>query len=396
MFTFRALICVAFFVAPLPAQLAMQNPQDIDKINHLMSGEGEWDKLDCHVQTYKPFLDFAFRFEAGYVVRCSLAQFEGKESFLASYTRVRPVNGTPVVLADQFHIPAIPPERRQGFNWQRFHEEAEFSGVFAAGEGEYQVDLAILDNRKRLFQKSWKVKVVPHGKENKTPLVIKPYTAASTAMPPWHGHPEPTGDGPRITVFLDAAPIFPFALRLRAWDRAFLLTSLASLLHQVNASSARVVVFNLDQQRVVFQEENFRRSSFRKIVDSLQNLELGTVSYKNLQRQFGWLEMLTRLMNEEKNAVQSPDAIIFLGPTNRIMQKIPREYLESCQSFGSRIYYFEYFPYFGAEFPDTIHQLTNTCHGNVYKIHTAADFAEAIEKVQHKIQADGAESSRMQ
>jgi hypothetical protein len=396
MFTFRALIWVAFFAVPLRAQFVMQNPQDIDKVNRLMSGEGEWGKLDCRVQTYKPFLDFSFRFESGYVVRCPLAQFEGKESFLASYTRVTPVNGTPVVLADRFQIAPMPRERSRGFDWKHFHEEAEFSGVFAAGEGEYQVDLAVLDHQKRLFQKNWRVKVVPHGKESKTPLVIKPYTAASTTLPPWHGHPEPTGDGPHITVLLDAAPMFPFALKLRAWDRAFLLTSLASLLHHVNAGSARVVAFNLDQQRVIFQEEDFRRGSFRKLVDSLQNLELGTVSYKNLQHQFGWLEVLTRLMNEEKSAAQSPDAIIFLGPTNRIMQKIPREYLQSCQDFGSRIYYFEYFPYFGAEFPDTIHQLTNTCHGNVYKIHTAADFAEAIEKVQRKIQADGAEGSRIQ
>ena len=396
MFAFRALIWAVFFAASLPAQFAMQNPQDTDKVNRLMNGEGEWGKLNCRAQTYRPFLDFAFRFEAGYVVRCSLAQFEGQQAVLASYTRVRPVNGTPLLLADRFGIAGIPPERGRGFEWKHFHEEAEFSGVFAVGEGEYQVDLAVLDNQKRLFRKNWTVKVVPHGKESKTPLTVKPYTAVSTAVPPWHGHPEGTGDGPRITVFLDAAPIFPFALKLRAWDRAFLLTSLASLLRQVNAGYTRVVAFNLDQQRVIFQEEDFHRSSFRKLVDSLQSLELGTVSYKDLQHQLGWLEVLTKLMNEEKSAEQSPDAVIFLGPTNRIMQKIPREYLESCQSFGSRIFYFEYFPYLGAEFPDTIHQLTNTCHGNVYKIHTAADFAEAIEKVQRKIQADGAESPRMQ
>jgi hypothetical protein len=106
--------------------------------------------------------------------------------------------------------------------------------------------------------------------------------------------------------------------------------------------------------------------------------------------------LLLKLVDEQGQALRSPDAVIFLGPTNRILNKIPREYLESCQSFGSRIFYFEYFPYVGAEFPDTIHQLTNTCHGNVYKIHTAADFAEAIEKVQRKIQADGADGSHTQ
>ena len=391
MFSFRVFIWVAFCAVPLSAQMALQNPRDVSLVDRFINGEGGGGKLNCHVQTYRPFLDFSFRFEAGYVVRCSLAQFEGREATLASYTRVRPVNGTSLTLGDRFQIPAIPEERRSGFNWKHFHGEAEFSGVFAAGEGEYSVDLAVVDNRERIFRKDWTVKIVPHGKESKTPFTIKPYTAASTALPPWRGRPESKGRDLRVSVLLDAAPIFPLALKLRAWDRAFLLSSLASLVRQVNAGSTRVIAFNLDQQRVVFRDEDFRHSSFRKLVESLQSLELGTVSYKNLQRQAGWLEVLIKLINEEGNAPHSPDAVIFLGPTNRIMEKIPREYLGGCQNLGSRIFYFEYFPYVGAEFPDAIHQLTNTCHGNVYKIHTAADFAEAIDKVQRRIQSDGTE-----
>lgn len=396
MITVRAFVWVLFLAAPLAAQWTLQNPRDISSVDRFMNGEIEGGKLNCHAQTYRPFLDFAFRFEAGYVVRCSLAQFEGKEAKLAAYTRVKPVGGTAVILGDGFQIPAIPQERRSNFNWKRFHEEIEFSGVFAAGEGEYQVELAVLDNAQRVFRKNWKIKIAPHGKETKTPLAIKPHTAASTSVPPWHGHPEGAGKDLRISVFLDAAPVLPLALKLRAWDRAFLLSSLASLVREVDASSTRVVAFNLDQQRVIFRDENFRRNSFRKLVEALQSLELGTVSYKNLQRQTGWLEVLLKLLSEEENALHSPHAVIFLGPANRIMQKIPREYLESCQSFGNRIFYFEYFPFIGAEFPDTIHQLTNTCHGNVYKIHSAADFAEAIEKMQRKLQGDNAESSRTQ
>ena len=396
MFRFRALTWVAFFAVPLQAQMALQNPRDLSLVDRLINGEGGGGKLNCHVQAYRPFLDFSFRFEAGYVVRCSLGQFEGKEAIIAAYTRVRPVNGTPLILGERFQIPAVPEELRGGFNWKRFHDEAEFSGVFAAGEGEYRVDFAVIDNQERVFRKNWTVKIAAHGKERVTPFALRPNTAASTALPPWHGHEESTKRDLRVSILLDAAPVFPLALKLRAWDRAFLLNSLASLVRQINAGSTQVVAFNLDQQRVIFRDENFRRGSFRKLVESLQGLELGTVSYKNLQRQAGWLEVLLRLLDEEKREPHSPDAIIFLGPTNRIMQKVPREYLESCQSFGGRIFYLEYFPTIGAEFPDAIHQLTNTCHGNVYKIHTAADFAEALEKVQRKIQADSAEGSRTQ
>ncbi len=396
MLRFRALIWVVFLAVPLQAQIALQKPRDIDLVNRLLNGEGGSGKLNCHVQPYRPFLDFSFRFEAGYVIRCSLGQFEGKETTIASYARVSSVSGKPLTLGDRFQIPAIPEERRSGFNWRRFHDEAEFSGVFAAGEGEYRVDLAVIDNQERVFRKNWTVKIAVHGKERATPFSIKPDTAVSTALPPWHGHEESAGRDLRVSVLLDATPIYPFALKLRAWDRAFLLSSLASLVRQVNAGSTQVVAFNLDQQRVIFRDDDFHRNSFRKLVESLQSLELGTVSYKNLQRQAGWLEVLLNLLSEEETALRSPDAVIFLGPTNRIMQKIPREYLGNCQNLGSRIFYLEYFPYVGAEFPDAIHQLTNTCHGNVYKIHTAADFAEALEKVQRKIQVEGVEGTRTQ
>ena len=392
----RALIWLAVFAASLPAQTALQNSRDISLVERLFHGEGGNGKLNCHVQTYQPFLDFSFRFEAGYVVRCSLNQFEGKETAMAAYTRVSPVNGTPLILGDRFQIPAMPAERRSGFNWKHFHDEVEFSGVFASGEGEYRVDLAVIDNQERVFRKSWTVKAIPHGKERATPFAIGPNTAASTALPPWHGHEERARRDLRVAVFLDAAPVFPLALKLRAWDRAFLLSSLASLVRQINAGSTEVVAFNLDQQRVIFRDEHFRHGSFRKLVDSLQSLELGTVSYKNLQRQTGWLELRLQILGEQGRTLHPPDAVIFLGPANRILEKIPHEYLENCQNFGSRMFYFEYFPYIGAEFPDTIHQLTNACHGNIYKIHAAADFAEAIEKMQRKVQADGADHSRTQ
>src|SRR3982750_1836964 len=136
MFSFRAFIWIAFFAVPLPAQIALQNPQDISLVDRLISGEDEGQKLNCHVQTYRPFLDFSFRFEAGYVVRCPLGQFEGKETTIASYTRVSPIRGAPLTLGGRFQIPAIPQARRSDFNWKRFHDEAEFSGVFATGEGE--------------------------------------------------------------------------------------------------------------------------------------------------------------------------------------------------------------------------------------------------------------------
>ena len=57
--------------------------------------------LNCRVKPVEPFLDFAFRFEAGYLVRCPIREFEGKESTVLVFLRITPEGQSPVLLGDQ-------------------------------------------------------------------------------------------------------------------------------------------------------------------------------------------------------------------------------------------------------------------------------------------------------
>ncbi len=291
-------------------------------------------QLTCQVQHSSPVLNFAFRFEARFIVDCPLAQFEGRPSQVVSYIRVKPRGSAPIVLGERFQLPAIPPKRSNDFRWSRFHEQAEWSGVFTAGEGEYPVDLLVMDDRNRFYRTSWKERAVPHGKERMVKVAMTPNTAASASVMFWSDNPEVREKGPRIDVLLDAAPLFPRALSLRAWDRAFLMNSLSSLLRTLHPESVRLTAFNLDQQREIFREDNFSRHSFRKLFRSLQDLELGTVSYRNLA-QAGWSGLLSGLVTTEMQRQDPPEAIIFLGPSARILDKLPREMLSSCET-GNR------------------------------------------------------------
>ncbi len=367
------------------AQMPLQDPDRISLLNQIMDGRITSDSLRCEVQTFKPFLDFALRFEAGYVVRCPLSQFEGRNAAVASYLRVQPEGGQPVFLGESFYMPEMPDAMRANFVWKHLHEQAEFSGVFAAGTGEYAVELVVIDDRQRIFSKGWHVKMALTRNERKAEVAMKPDTAESAAIPPWHKEGSKS-EGRQLTVFLDAAPIFPNAQRLRAWDRAFLMSSLASLLRGVNPSKVRVVAFNLDQQREIFREESFGREQFGKLGEALRRLELGSVSYKTLQASYGWADLLRGMVRQESQGTQPADAVVFLGPNLRNLNKIPKELL-SCESLNSKLYYLEFFPITGAEFPDTIHQLTSTCHGSVYKMHSPADLAEAINKLQARLPA---------
>ena len=368
-------------------QMPVLEPDQIQLLNRVLSGELTSDPLKCEVQTMRPFLDFAFRFEIGYVIRCPLAQFQGQNTAVAAYLRIQPDGGKPVFLGEGFHMPEMPAGTRATYSWKHLHDEAEFSGVFAAGTGTYRVELLVIDDRQRIYRKKWEVKINPGRNERKAQIAIQPDTAASAAIPPWHdARQKSEKTGPQLTVLLDAAPIFPAAQKLRAWDRAFLMSSLTSLLRGIQPSSVRLIAFNLEQQREVYHEEMFSREQFPKLGEALRRLELGSVSYKTLQAQHGWANLLTSLVNRETRGKRTADAVVFLGPNNRNITKIPKEWLP-CEGLNAKLYYLEFFPVPGSEFPDTIHQLTNSCHGSVYRMHSPADLADAITKLQARIPA---------
>lgn len=379
---------IVLFAALARAQAPIEKPADAKLVEEAMDDKSPGKQLTCQVRNLPAVLNFAFRFELRYIVDCPLAQFEGRPSQVVSYIRVKPKGRSPIILGDRFQLPEIPANRREAFRWNRFHEQAEWSGVFTAGEGEYPVDLLVMDDRSRFFRKSWKEKAELHGKERMVNVAMTPNTAASASVLFWSDNPEVREKGPRIDVLLDAAPLFPKELSLRAWDRAFLMNSLSSLLRTLHPDAVRVSAFNLDQQKQIFEEENFTRHSFRKLFHSLQQLELGSVSYRNM-REGGWSELLTNLISTRTKRDNPPEAIIFLGPSARILDKLPRETLSSsCESGGAPIFYFKFSATPGNEFPDAIHHLTNACHGTVFTLHNAGDFAEAINKVQRKIRPE--------
>ena len=352
-----------------------------------MDGRLTSDPLQCEVQTFKPFFDFAFRFEAGYVIRCPLAQFQGQNTAVFAYLRLEPQGAPPVFLGEAFRMPQMPDSMNANYVWKHLRDEAEFSGVFAAGPGEYRVKLVVIDDRHRIYQKRWTVKISPGRSERKAEIAIKPNSVESAAFPPWRAtRSESRRDGPQLTVLLDAAPISPNAQKLRAWDRAFLMSSLASLLRSVGPSKVRLVAFNLEQQREIYREDSFSQEHFARLAEALRRLELGSVSYKTLQASYGWADLLRGMIRQETQLRPTADAVVFLGPNLRNLNKIPKELL-ACENLNSRLYYLEYFPVLGSEFPDAIHQLTSTCHGSVYRMHSPGDLADAISKLQARLAA---------
>jgi hypothetical protein len=388
-----ALVLVAAFVPLLHAQSAMA-PKDLDNFNAAFD-KFKGDKLDCGVHPLPVFLDFTFRFEVRFIVDCPLRSFGGTATEFRTLLRVSPAAGKPVILGDQFDIPAAPP----GFKFQehrlfRAEMEIEFSGAFAVGEGEYEVELLAFDKARHVYRHSWKVKAWPHGDENKAEIPIQAGTVAPLDSLPFAASPARDSAALRLTLLLNAAPMNRNALKLRAWDRAFLLGSLASLLHQFPNASVRLVAFNLDQQQEIFRQEQFNESTLPALSAALRSLELGAVSYHTLERTTGWAELLANLVQQQSSIDPASNAVIFLGPNGQPDRKVPREMLTPQSGALPRVFYFEYFPRFGYEFPDAIHNLTNALKGRVFKLHSPGDLAENIQKMQKELDREFGASSR--
>ena len=197
----------------------------------------------------------------------------------------------------------------------------------------------------------------------------------------------------RLTVLLHAAPLSARTTRFHIRDRLTLLGSLASLLESLPARSVRLIIFNLDKQKVLFHDDAFTPDEFARAAQSMNGLELQLIDYDILKNRHGHIDLLTQLVNRELNAKESSDAVIFLGPATRYFDKVPQESLEEPAGGAPRFFYFQYKPYYRrprptAEFPDSIESAVKKVHGRKFVIRTAREFAKAIRQVDVRMTAE--------
>ena len=361
-----------FTALPAAAQQPL-NPADSKRITQVFDHGGPIDPLHCVIQPRSPAFDFAYRFELAYWVTCSLTRFGGHATDVLIFARVTPEGGTPQFLGQAIHLPETPPNKLK--------QNIVITGGVAVGEGDYRVELLVGDRISgRISRRSWEEHVKRSGKQEAAEVAIPPHAILPLAVRPWPIQMD--AKGLRVTVLLDAAPLNPRTPSLRMWDRAFLLQSLSSLLRQIPCASVRVRAFNLDQQRELFRQDQFDDTGFIKLVDALQNLELGTVSYQVLQHRKGWADMLLSYAKEELTAAEPSDVTIFLGPRTHYFEGTPRSSVPLRETRSPRFYDLEYFPFMGgAHSPDALAILTKQLDGSVYEIASPGDLARSVQKI---------------
>lgn len=369
-------VCGAVGVASAQVPLTPKAQRVAEK---LFDGSLETGKLNCDASPGKPFFDFSFRFEAGFVLRCQYRQFLGESNELIAVMRVHSGNRAPL-FGDVLTIPAMTAAQRQKINVAKFKGELEISGAVGVGEGDYEVELLVADGRYRVYRKHWKIHAERRGLETNATISLQPGQVAPLLLANFTR--QSIGANPlNITVLLNAAPINPRSTKLRIWDRAFLLGSVASLMRQVPSVKVRLVAFNTDQQRELFLSDSLDKSEFLKLSDALRSLELAKISYQTLQKPQGSDELLDQMVRAEAG---HPDAVVFLGPQMRPYSSNWHHGF-GCDSDEPPMFYLKYLAFLGPQYPDSIDSLTRACRGRVLAFHTPGELGTALEKIRETL-----------
>jgi len=375
---FLFVLCAAFLY-PAAAQLPL-SPEDARAISPVFHSSTR-NTLNCWLERWDPSLDFAFRFVTGYVTNCRLSQFEGKKTLLVTYARITPEGKPPFLFGSVDRVPEISPEMKETISGdlRKLNQDVSPSGAFALGEGRYLVELLLQDDQNRTYRKRWRLHVTIHRSERGVPLAMKPLTVESVEQTSWQTSSSERGGNLRLTILLDAAPLNPHQSTLRAWDRAFLLETVYSVLRRTPHKSVRLVAFNLDQQRELFRSDEFDNAAFHDLARALKDVELSSVSVETLKRRDS-PKFLVVLADQELAAATS-DAIIFVGPNTRMDTKVTEGALTKKKANSPPLFYFEYFPWVGGDFPDSIDWLVKSAGGKVFLLHTPPQFDDSIDKM---------------
>ncbi len=263
--------------------------------------------IPCTVTPLKPDLNFSFRFQAGYFATWPLKNYQGSDNSFFILTRITPLNpeGDPVFFTQAFRMHDIPSSSKN---------KVQVDGAYFFGEGEYSMDLIVVDQATRVCRKQWNIDVKSPGGGQQIKPAQAPGSVQPAVLDPWDGALQDDGPPRRLTVLMHVAPLYFSSNQMHAYDRAMLLSSLLAVLRQTSFTQVKLVAFNLDQQLELFRQERFDASGWSKLVPAMHSLQLGTVSYQTLQQRSGHLDLLTGLVHEELEAEQPPEVVLFLGP----------------------------------------------------------------------------------
>jgi hypothetical protein len=306
----------------------------------ILEAEDARKDLPCTVTPVKPQLGFDLKFHAGYEVSVPLKELAGSENQLTMVFKVTAEGRSddPAFFSQHVSVPAI--EENAG-------GPAYLNGTFDVGEGKYRVSWLMRDRAERVCSSSWDMEATLPAKDKQMALDIAPLAIRAFEGQPFkqeapverEQHDQPLN----VKVVVNFAPQDASSASLQPLDINALLSILRNIGREPRITKFSIVAFNMQEQRVLYRQDDASQIDFPALGKALNGLNLGTVDLKRLTLKHGDTEFLGGLIAKELKHDGDPlDAVIFAGPKVLLEESIPQETLKQLGDVKPAVFYMNY------------------------------------------------------
>jgi hypothetical protein len=299
--------------------------------------------LPCNATSVKPVLGFDLKFHSGYEVSVPLKELAGRQNQLNMVFRVIPADAgqETVVFSQRVNVPEIEEDA---------HGDAYLQGSFDVGEGKYHVDWLMRDRTERVCSAFWDIDANLTARDKTVNLDIQPSAVRAAELEPFKDEPPiergthaaTAGPPLNVKVIMNFAPQDSAAATLQPLDMNALIWILRSISREPRIGKFSVVAFNVQEQRVVYRQENSSRIDFPALGEALRTLNLGTVNVKKLGQKRGGSDFLATLFAQELSPQEHTDAVIFAGPKVMLDSAVSQDSLKKVADVEYPVFYMNY------------------------------------------------------
>ncbi|MDP9055444.1 MAG: acetyltransferase [Acidobacteriota bacterium] len=335
----------------LPAQSLMRvgvstgTIQLIGSDSAVLQSDKRQKDLPCTVTPVKPSLGFDLRFHAGYEIALPLREIAGDGDLLTIIFRVTPdsAKDSPYYFSQKYLVPEIQADAKG---------DANLAGEFDIGEGDYHVDWLMRDQMERVCSWNWDVTAALSPRDQGMKLAIPAHSIDTSELQFFKEEARVTRMNPadafKIKVLMNFAPQQGNAATMQPVDMSALVSILRNISREPRICRFSIVVFNMNEQRVVYRQDDADHIDFPELGKALASVKFGMVDYKKLTDPHSGSDFLSKLVldelgnNKDELGNNKADAVVFAGPKVGMSDNVSPENLRELTGVSYPVFYMNY------------------------------------------------------
>jgi hypothetical protein len=145
----------------------------------------------------------------------------------------------------------------------------------------------------------------------------------------------------KVKVLVNFAPQTNFASAMQPIDTSALVSILRNISREPRIQKFSVVAFNMNEQRIVYRQDDADQIDFPEIGKALSSVKFGMIEYKKLTDPHSGSAFLNKLIADELGN-NHDDAVIFAGPKIMLDEPLPAEAFKDLPANPLPVFYMNY------------------------------------------------------